>query len=60
MIDINNGLRVFNKIVVDGLNIIMSGMSYVIEFIMLIVENYWWVVEELVEVFYIEYLKLKG
>src|ERR1700753_1301717 len=37
--DTNNGLRVFNKTVADGLDITMIGMSHATEFIMLIAEN---------------------
>jgi polyprenyl-phospho-N-acetylgalactosaminyl synthase len=58
--DTNNGLRVFNKTVADGLNITMSGMSHATEFIMLIAENGWRVTEEPVEVLYTEYSKSKG
>ncbi len=58
--DTNNGLRVFNKKVADGLDITMSGMSHANEFIMLIDENHWRVVEEPVEVLYTEYSKSKG
>ncbi|MGB8389718.1 glycosyltransferase family 2 protein [Mycobacterium sp.] len=58
--DTNNGLRVFNRKVADGLNITMSGMSHANEFIMLIDENHWRVAEEPVEVLYTEYSKSKG
>ena len=58
--DTNNGLRVFNKKVADGLDITMSGMSHANEFVMLIAENQWRVVEEPVEVLYTEYSKSKG
>jgi glycosyltransferase involved in cell wall biosynthesis len=58
--DTNNGLRVFNKKVADGLDITMSGMSHANEFVMLIAENNWRVVEEPVEVLYTEYSKSKG
>lgn len=58
--DTNNGLRVFNKTVADGLNFTMSGMSHATEFVMLIAENHWRVVEEPVEVLYTEYSKSKG
>lgn len=58
--DTNNGLRVFNKQVADGLNITMNGMSHATEFIMLITENHWRVAEEPVEVLYTEYSKSKG
>ncbi|BBX75885.1 glycosyltransferase family 2 protein [Mycobacterium shinjukuense] len=58
--DTNNGLRVFNKKVADGLNITMSGMSHATEIIMLIAENNWRVVEEPVEVLYTDYSKSKG
>ena len=58
--DTNNGLRVFNKTVADGLDITMSGMSHATEFIILIAENRWRVAEEPVEVLYTEYSKSKG
>src|SRR6516164_991934 len=58
--DTNNGLRVFNKKVADGLDITMSGMSHANEFVMLIAENNWRVVEEPTEVLYTEYSKSKG
>jgi glycosyltransferase involved in cell wall biosynthesis len=58
--DTNNGLRVFNKTVADGLNITMNGMSHATEFVMLIAENHWRVAEEPVEVLYTEYSKSKG
>jgi len=58
--DTNNGLRVFNKKVADSLDITMTGMSHANEFIMLIDENRWRVVEEPVEVLYTEYSKSKG
>jgi polyprenyl-phospho-N-acetylgalactosaminyl synthase len=58
--DTNNGLRVFNRTVADGLDITMSGMSHATEFIMLIAENHWRVAEEPVEVLYTEYSQSKG
>ena len=58
--DTNNGLRVFNKTVADGLDITMSGMSHATEFIILIDENRWRVAEEPVEVLYTEYSQSKG
>ena len=58
--DTNNGLRVFNKTVADGLDITMNGMSHANEFIMLIAENLWRVAEEPVEVLYTEYSQSKG
>jgi glycosyltransferase involved in cell wall biosynthesis len=58
--DTNNGLRVFNKTVADGLDIRMSGMSHATEFVMLIAEHGWRVAEEPVEVLYTEYSKSKG
>jgi polyprenyl-phospho-N-acetylgalactosaminyl synthase len=58
--DTNNGLRVFNKKVADGLDITMSGMSHANEIIMLIAENGWRVAEYPVEVLYTEYSKSKG
>jgi polyprenyl-phospho-N-acetylgalactosaminyl synthase len=58
--DTNNGLRVFNKTVADGLAITMNGMSHATEFIMLIAENRWRVAEQPVEVLYTEYSSAKG
>jgi glycosyltransferase involved in cell wall biosynthesis len=58
--DTNNGLRVFNRTVADGLDITLSGMSHAGEFIMLIAENRWRVAEEPVEVLYTDYSKAKG
>jgi len=58
--DTNNGLRVFNKTVADGLDITMIGMSHATEFIMLIAENRWRVAEEPVEVLYTDYSQPKG
>jgi polyprenyl-phospho-N-acetylgalactosaminyl synthase len=58
--DTNNGLRVFNKTVADRLDITMNGMSHAGEFIMLIDENNWRVVEQPVEVLYTEYSSAKG
>ncbi len=58
--DTNNGLRVFNKRVADGLDITMSGMSHANEIIALIAENGWRVAEYPVEVLYTEYSRSKG
>jgi len=58
--DTNNGLRVFNKKVADGLTITMGGMSHANEFIALITENGWRVAEYPVEVLYTDYSKAKG
>jgi polyprenyl-phospho-N-acetylgalactosaminyl synthase len=58
--DTNNGLRVFNKTVADELDITMSGMSHANEFVTLIAEKHWHVVEQPVEVLYTEYSKSKG
>lgn len=58
--DTNNGLRVFNKTVADGMNITMSGMSHATEIVMMVAENHWRVAEVPVEVLYTEYSKSKG
>jgi glycosyltransferase involved in cell wall biosynthesis len=58
--DTNNGLRVFNRTVADGLDITMSGMSHASEFVALVDENHWRVAEEPVEVLYTDYSKAKG
>lgn len=58
--DSHNGLRVFDRTVADHLNLTMSGMSHASEFITLIVENHWRVVEQPVEIVYTEYSMSKG
>ena len=58
--DTNNGLRVFNRTVADGLDITMSGMSHASQFVVLVDENHWRVAEEPVEVLYTDYSKAKG
>lgn len=58
--DAHNGLRVFNRTVADNLVLTMSGMSHAGEFITLIDENHWRVVEEPVEILYTDYSKSKG
>lgn len=58
--DSHNGLRVFNRTVADHLNLTMSGMSHASEFIALIVENHWRVIEQPVEIVYTEYSMSKG
>lgn len=58
--DTNNGLRVFNKTVADGLDITMSGMSHATEFVMLIAEHGWRVAEQPIEVLYTDYSRSKG
>jgi glycosyltransferase involved in cell wall biosynthesis len=58
--DAHNGLRVFNTTVADKLNLTMNGMSHAGEFIALIAENHWRVVEEPVEILYTDYSMSKG
>lgn len=58
--DSHNGLRVFDRTVADHLNLTMSGMSHASEFITLIAENHWRVVEQPVEIVYTEYSMSKG
>ena len=58
--DAHNGLRVFNRTVADHLNLTMSGMSHAGEFIKLIDENHWRVVEMPVEILYTDYSLSKG
>lgn len=58
--DAHNGLRVFDKTVADHLNLTMNGMSHASEFVKLIDENGWRVVEEPVEILYTEYSLSKG
>jgi glycosyltransferase involved in cell wall biosynthesis len=58
--DAHNGLRVFDRTVADGLNLTMNGMAHASEFIALIVENHWRVVEEPVEILYTDYSMSKG
>lgn len=58
--DAHNGLRVFNRTVADHLNLTMSGMSHAGEFIKLIDEHHWRVVEMPVEILYTDYSLSKG
>lgn len=58
--DAHNGLRVFNRRVADNLNLTMSGMSHAGEFITLIDENGWRVVEQPVQILYTDYSTAKG
>jgi len=58
--DAHNGLRVFDRTVADGLNLTMNGMAHASEFVALIVENHWRVVEEPVEILYTDYSMSKG
>ncbi len=58
--DAHNGLRVFNRIVADGLNLTMNGMAHASEIIAVIVENGWRVAEEPVEILYTDYSMSKG
>jgi polyprenyl-phospho-N-acetylgalactosaminyl synthase len=58
--DAHNGLRVFNRTVADGLEIMVSGMGHASEFIALIDENGWRVTEEPVEILYTDYSRSKG
>ena len=58
--DAHNGLRVFNREVADNLTLIMNGMSHAGEFVALIDEKGWRVVEEPVEILYTEYSMSKG
>ena len=50
----------FNRTVADHLNLTMSGMSHAGEFIKLIAENHWRVVELPVEILYTDYSLSKG
>lgn len=58
--DAHNGLRVFNRTVADHLNLTMSGMSHAGEFVALIDENGWRVVEQPVQILYTDYSMAKG
>ena len=58
--DAHNGLRVFNRKIADNLILTMNGMSHAGEFVSLIDEKGWRVVEEPVEILYTDYSKSKG
>jgi glycosyltransferase involved in cell wall biosynthesis len=58
--DAHNGLRVFDKLVADELDLTMSGMSHASEIIALAVEKRWRVTEEPVEILYTDYSMSKG
>ncbi|WKD59942.1 glycosyltransferase family 2 protein [Corynebacterium caspium] len=58
--DAHNGLRAFNKVVADGLNLRMNGMSHASEFITLMDQEGWRVAEQPVDILYTEYSMSKG
>lgn len=58
--DAHNGLRVFNKIVADEMDIRMNGMAHASEIVSMIAQNNWRVVEEPVDILYTEYSMSKG
>lgn len=58
--DAHNGLRVFNKVVADQMNLRMNGMSHASEIVQLMASNNWRVSEEPVDILYTEYSMSKG
>lgn len=58
--DAHNGLRAFNRVVADQLDILQNGMGHASEFIKLAVAYRWRVVEEPVVILYTDYSKAKG
>ena len=58
--DAHNGLRVFNQMVAQELNIRMNGMSHASEFIDQIAQHNWRISEEPVDILYTEYSMSKG
>lgn len=58
--DVHNGLRAFNRVVADNLDIQLSRMSHATEFVELIERNDWRVAEECVTILYTRYSKARG
>jgi glycosyltransferase involved in cell wall biosynthesis len=58
--DAHNGLRAFNRVVADQLELVQNGMGHASEFIRLAVHHRWRVVEEPVTILYTDYSKSKG
>ncbi|EFV11686.1 glycosyltransferase family 2 protein [Segniliparus rugosus] len=58
--DAHNGLRAFNRVVADQLDILQNGMGHASEFIKLAVAYRWRVAEEPVVILYTDYSKAKG
>lgn len=58
--DTHNGLRVFNRLVAEQLNITLNGMSHASEIITMISRYRWRVVEEPVTILYTDYSMAKG
>ena len=58
--DAHNGLRAFDRVVAEQLDILQNGMGHASEFIKLAVAHRWRVVEEPVVILYTDYSKAKG
>ncbi|WP_246152794.1 glycosyltransferase family 2 protein [Aeromicrobium fastidiosum] len=58
--DSHNGLRAFNRLVADQMDITSSGMGHAPEIVEMIDKNKWRVVEEHVDIAYTEYSMAKG
>jgi len=58
--DAHNGLRAFNRTVADALNLTSNGMAHASEFVALIDDAGWRVVEQPVDITYTDYSKAKG
>jgi glycosyltransferase involved in cell wall biosynthesis len=58
--DAHNGLRVFNAVVANALNITINGMGHASEFVELVDHHHWKVAEEAVTILYTEYSMAKG
>ncbi|ADG96608.1 glycosyl transferase family 2 [Segniliparus rotundus DSM 44985] len=58
--DAHNGLRAFNRVVAERLDILQNGMGHASEFVKLALHHHWRVVEEPVVILYTDYSKAKG
>lgn len=58
--DAHNGLRVFDRLVAEELDLTISGMGHASEFIALAHEKHWRVAEVPVDILYTDYSKAKG
>jgi glycosyltransferase involved in cell wall biosynthesis len=58
--DAHNGLRAFNRMVAEGLDLTSNGMAHASEFVALIDRRGWRVVEQPVDIVYTDYSRAKG
>ena len=58
--DSHNGLRAFNRLVADEIDLTSNGMAHASEFVLLIARRGWRVIEQPVRILYSRYARAKG